>query len=131
MDTNDDDKLRLDKWLWAARFFKTRALAAEAVGGGKVHVNGSRAKPAHALHIGDRLEIRKGADQFVVRVSALCDRRGPAKAAAELYEETPESRAARELIAEQRRLVNLAVPRPSKRPDKKQRRQIIRFTGKV
>jgi ribosome-associated heat shock protein Hsp15 len=128
---DDDDRLRLDKWLWAARFFKTRVLAAEAVGGGKVHVNGQRAKPAHALRIGEVLNIRKGPYEFVVIVKMLSAQRGPAPAAAKLYEETAEGRAARERFIEQRRLVNLAAPRPVRRPDKKQRRQIIRFTGKV
>jgi ribosome-associated heat shock protein Hsp15 len=128
--SDNADRLRLDKWLWAARFFKTRILAAEAVGGGKVHVNGQRAKPAHALRIGDVLAIRKGPYEFVVTVKALSAQRGPAPAATQLYEETAESRATRELAAEQRRLVNLSIPRPDRRPDKKQRRQIIRFTGK-
>lgn len=131
MDEQDEERLRLDKWLWAARFFKTRAVAAEAVGGGKVHVNGQRVKPAHTVHVGDLLEIRKGPYQFTVAVRELSARRGPATAAARLYEETAESRAAREEFAEQRRLTNLAAPRQSKRPDKRQRRQIIRFTGKA
>ena len=131
MDEHRDDRLRLDKWLWAARFFKTRALAAEAAGGGKVHVNGQRAKPACALQVGDVLEIRKGPYEFVVAVKRLSARRGGGAEAAQLYEETPESRAAREHLSEQRRLFNLAAPRPAKRPDKRQRRHIIRFTGKA
>jgi len=130
MDAHEETRLRLDKWLWAARFFKTRALATAAVAGGKVHVNGQRVKPAHALRIGDLLQIRKGPYQFVVAVRAVNARRGPAAAAAQLYEESAESRAMREQLAEQRRLVNLGAPRPDKRPDKRQRRQIIRFTGK-
>jgi len=129
METNND-KVRLDKWLWAARFFKTRSLAAEAVNGGKIHVNGNRAKAAHGVRIGDHLRIRKGPYEFMVTIQDVSERRGPASVAALLYEESEESRAARALLSEQRRLVELATPRPSKRPDKKQRRQLSRFTGK-
>jgi ribosome-associated heat shock protein Hsp15 len=125
-----NDKVRLDKWLWAARFFKTRPLAAEAVSGGKVHINGNRAKPAHGVNIGDEMHIRKGPYEFIVTVTGLSARRGPAKAAALLYEETPASREARALLSEQHRLVRIASPRHEGRPNKRQRRQIIRFTGK-
>lgn len=126
----ENDKVRLDKWLWAARFFKTRSLAAEAVSGGKVHIKGIRAKPAHGVGIGDEMRIRKGPYEFIVIVTGLSTRRGPAQAAALLYEETPASRAARALLAEQHRLTHLATPRSEGRPNKRQRRQIIRFTGK-
>ncbi len=122
------DRLRLDKWLWAARFFKTRALASEAVDGGKVHLNGARVKPAHAVRPGDRLEIRRGFDEFEVFVRALSDMRGPAALAQALYEETEASRARREADAERRRLLAAANPRPESRPDKKSRRRIVRFT---
>jgi len=126
----DNDKVRLDKWLWAARFYKTRPLAAEAVSGGKVHINGNRAKPAHGVDIGDEMRIRKGPYEFIVIVTGLSARRGPAKTAALLYEETPASREARAQLAEQHRLASLSSPRHEGRPNKRQRRQIIRFTGK-
>jgi ribosome-associated heat shock protein Hsp15 len=123
-------KVRLDKWLWAARFFKTRTLAVEAIAGGKVHVNGNRVKAAHGVAIGDQLRIRKGPYEFVVMVKELSIRRGPAPAARLLYEETPESRATRDQLAELHRLSVLATPHSDKRPNKKQRRQITRFIGK-
>lgn len=123
-------KVRLDKWLWAARFFKTRTLAVEAIAGGKVHINGNRVKPAHGVAAGDRLNIRKGPYEFVVLVKELSTKRGPAQAAALLYEETPASRAARSELAELHRLSALAAPHTDKRPNKKQRRQISRFIGK-
>lgn len=122
-----DERLRLDKWLWAARFFKTRALAQQAISGGKVHLNGERVKPAHAVAQGDTLEITKGVDHLVVVVDALSGKRGPAKVAQALYTETEESVERRERFAEQRKLANQAIPRPQRRPDKKQRRKLIRF----
>lgn len=122
------DRIRLDKWLWAARFFKTRSLATEAVNGGKVHVNDQRVKPARSLAPGDRLDIQRGHERFTVVVRALSERRGPAREAVELYEETPESLQRRQVRAEQRRLQTQPAPQPPGRPDKKARRQIIRFT---
>lgn len=129
---NDDIRVRLDKWLWAARFFKTRALATEAINGGHVHVNGSRVKPARVLQVGDTLEISKGASfDITVVVRELSARRGPAAAAVKLYEETPESRQRRERRAEERRLLaGGGSAAPEHRPDKRERRHIIRFTGK-
>ena len=124
------DKVRLDKWLWAARFFKTRALAAEAINGGHVHLNGSRVKPARAVNIGDELHITKGSEVFVVLVESLSDRRGPASVAQQLYKESEDSREKREQYAEQRRLERANDTRPERRPDKRARRLIIRFTGK-
>lgn len=126
----DGDKVRLDKWLWAARFFKARAQATEAVEGGKVHVNGARAKPARPVRLGDRLEIRRGEEEFTVIVRELSDRRGPASVAQGLYEETEESRVRRMQLCEERRLHAALSPVPSQRPNKQQRRRIIRFTGK-
>jgi ribosome-associated heat shock protein Hsp15 len=123
-------KVRIDKWLWAARFFKTRSLAAEAVNGGKVHINGNRIKQSHEVRVGDIVQIRKGPYQFIVIVKEASAKRGPALSAAMLSEETQDSRTARELLAEQLRLAVRSTPRPVKRPDKRQRRQIIRFTGK-
>jgi ribosome-associated heat shock protein Hsp15 len=94
------ERVRIDKWIWAARFFKTRSAATEAVAGGHVKVNGARAKPSREVAVGERVEVRTSADRWTVDVRALADRRGPAAAARALYEETPESAAARE----QRRL---------------------------
>lgn len=124
------DKVRLDKWLWAARFFKTRALATEAINGGHVHLNGSRPKPARNLSIGDELSISKGQDTFEITVLQLSDKRGPATIARQLYQEDEQSRLKREHLAEQRRLEAAAQPRQQRRPDKKGRRQIIRFINK-
>ena len=121
------DKVRLDKWLWAARFFKTRALATEAINGGHVHLNGSRPKPSRNLSIGDELTIKKGQDSFEDTVLLLADKRGPATIAQQLYAEDEASRLKREEMAEQRRLEAAAQPRQQKRPDKQGRRQIIRF----
>ena len=126
----EQGKVRLDTWLWAARFFKTRALATEAINGGHVHLNGHRPKPSRPLSPGDELIIRRGQDEFRITVRALSDRRGPASVAQQLYEESEEGREARERLAEQRRLQAAAEPRPAKRPDKKGRRQIIRFTNR-
>jgi ribosome-associated heat shock protein Hsp15 len=123
-------KVRIDKWLWAARFFKTRSLAAEAVSGGKVHINSNRIKPSHEVRVGEVVQIRKGPYQFIIIVKEVSARRGPAQSAAMLYEETQASRTAREVLAEQLRLDDRSTPRSYKRPDKKQRRQIIRFIGK-
>ena len=121
------DKTRLDKWLWAARFYKTRTLATEAITGGHVHVNGQRVKPARQIQIGDVLTIRKPPEEFIISVVQLSERRGPASAAQQLYTEAETSRQQRELLREQRRQLALHNPRPDKRPDKRQRRRIIRF----
>ena len=125
-----EDRCRLDKWLWAARFFKTRPLAVEAVEGGKVHLNGQRVKPSRAVKAGDRLSIRRGQESFEITVLALSTRRGPASVAQTLYQESEQSRQRREAEAEQRRLLAASTPQPSRRPDKKARRQIHRFVRK-
>lgn len=125
-----DVSVRIDKWLWAARFFKTRSLAAEAVAGGKVHVDGQRVKPARAVRVGDEVRIRKGALEFTVHVCAVSARRGSASVAQTLYEETATSIAARQALAEQRKLAALASPGVGAKPDKRSRRQIIRFIRK-
>jgi ribosome-associated heat shock protein Hsp15 len=119
----------VDKWLWAARFFKTRSLASEAVDGGKVHVNGDRVKAARALRLGDRLEIRRGTEQLEVVVLVLSEQRGPATAAQALYEETEASVTRREAQAAQQRIAALAnpAPRSTGRPDKRSRRNITRL----
>lgn len=119
--------LRLDKWLWGARFFRTRSLATAAVAGGKVHVNGERAKPSRTVRAGDRLQITAGFDAFEVTVLGLPARRGPAAEARTLYEETAASVARRERIREQRRLAAQAVPQTPGRPDKKTRRALLRL----
>ena len=120
------EKIRLDRWLWAARWFKTRALATQAVTGGKVHLNGRRVKPSADLHVGDDLRIVRGPYTFAVVVSRLAERRGSAKDAALLYEETDESREAREL----RRIQLRDMPVPSYegkgRPTKRERRKLER-----
>lgn len=122
------DRVRLDKWLWAARFFKTRALATEAVAGGKVHAGGQRCKPSHLVRLGEMLRIQRGPEEYVVAVKALSDRRGPASVAVLLYEETVESRQQREALREQRRLERSFFPQPAGRPTKQDRRHIVRFT---
>jgi len=126
-----EDKVRIDKWLWAARFFKTRSMAAQAVSGGKVHVNGARVKPARVVQAGEELRIRRGELEFIVVVQAVSDKRRPAKEAQLLYEETEESIRQRENTREQKRLE--AADRmygPMKRPDKRERRKIRKFTRK-
>ena len=120
----------LNKWLWAARFFKTRALATEAINGGHVHLNGVRVKPSRTVQVGDQLEIRRAREEFEVTVTGLSERRGPASEAAMLYSESEASRLKREQLAEQQRLLASGESAPQRRPDKKARRQIIRFTGK-
>jgi len=119
--------LRLDKWLWAARFFKTRALAAEAIDGGKVEVNGDRAKRSRAVHAGDRVRIRLGPYEHQVTVTGISERRGNAALAATLYVESAESRAAREHLAEQHRLARTAFDFGEGKPSKQQRREIRRL----
>jgi ribosome-associated heat shock protein Hsp15 len=118
------DSVRIDKWLWAARFFKTRSLAAQAVGGGKVQLNGARVKPARALKPGDELGIHKSGYEYQVRVVLLSERRGPAKVAQTLYEESEESIKKREVLREQHRLAGASTPHPQRKPDKKARRQL-------
>jgi ribosome-associated heat shock protein Hsp15 len=118
------ERVRIDKWLWAARFFKTRGAATDAVTGGHVHVNGERVKPARDVKEGDRLEIRRGQTRFTVVVTGLAERRGPASAAAELYEETPESIADREKQRDQRRLAKPLGADLSERPTKRDRRRL-------
>lgn len=125
MTDHDDLAVRLDKWLWAARFFKTRSLATDAINGGKVRINDSRVKPSRRLKCGDSLRIRKGSLEWTVTVTQLSDRRGNAVTARERYEESPASRQARE---NQRRQRREAGPQPTQRPDKKSRRRIHRFT---
>lgn len=122
-----DAGMRLDKWLWAARFFKTRSLATQAVNGGKVHLNGARVKPSRLLRPGDELTIQRGTERYEVEVLGLAAQRRPAAEAQKLYAESEASRRAREDLREQRRLQRQAEPVPARRPDKRQRRQIRHF----
>lgn len=119
--------VRIDKWLWAARFFKTRGLATEMVNGGHVQLNGERVKPAKAVQKGDVLSIVRGQETFVVMVTGLAEKRGSAEIAQGLYEESAASVVAREKQRELRKLDAASGPAPKNRPDKKSRRQIIRF----
>jgi ribosome-associated heat shock protein Hsp15 len=127
---HEDGRVRLDKWLWAARFFKTRALAAEAVEGGKVQVNGDRPKRARPLQVGDEVRVRLGPYEHTISVRALSARRGPASEAAGLYEETPSSRAAREALAIQLKSLHAVFGPDKGRPTKKDRREIERLKGR-
>jgi ribosome-associated heat shock protein Hsp15 len=129
-DTQDSstDRVRIDKWLWAARFYKTRSLAAEAIGGGKVSVNGDGVKPAKMVQVGDEIRIRLGPFEHAVTVRGLSERRGPASVAQTLYEETAASLATREKLAEQLRMAPAAFVYEDKgRPTKRDRRDIERF----
>ena len=122
-----DSSVRLDKWLWAARFFKTRSVAREAVSGGKVHLNGNRAKPGRTIKTGDELRIQRGDEEYIITILEPSIRRGPAVVARTLYEESEESRIRREKLAEERRLKHQENAAPVRRPDKRQRRHIVRF----
>jgi ribosome-associated heat shock protein Hsp15 len=126
-DSGADERTRIDKWLWAARFYKTRALAAEAVAGGKVEVNGERVKRAKALQAGDELRIRQPPYDYYIVVRTLSHHRGPAAEAVLLYEETSESRAAREKLAVQLKSLHSAFVPQRGRPTKKNRREIEQF----
>jgi ribosome-associated heat shock protein Hsp15 len=127
--TNDEntDNHRLDKWLWHARFFKTRSLAAAAISGGKVHLNAERVKPAHRVRIGDRLSLSLQGIVAEFEVLGLPLRRGPAAEAQAHYLETPASAERRAKLREQQRLAQLSRPRPDARPDKRDRRRLMRL----
>jgi len=125
--TGPTQSVRIDKWLWAARFFKTRNLAADAVEGGKVHLNGARTKPAHSLRTGDELTIRRGPYEWTVVVRDLNERRGPGSEAQKLYEESEESKKSREALAAQLRLESPPGFGSEGRPTKKNRRDILGF----
>lgn len=120
-------RTRLDKWLWAARFFKTRNLAIEAINGGKIHLNQQRAKPAKEIHIGDELRIRKEHLEFTIIIKALATQRRSAPEAAQLYEETAESISKRQQLTELHRQESGYRPQGSGRPTKKDRRLIHQF----
>jgi len=122
------ESIRIDKWLWAARFFKTRSLAADAVTGGKIDVNGARAKPSRIMRLGDKLSIRRGPYESTVVVKGLAKLRGPASEAQLLYEETEESIRRRELTSAQLKLERPPEFHSPGRPSKKDRRAVLRFT---
>ena len=126
----NNEAIRLDKWLWAARFFKTRSMAAQAINGGKVHVNGNRVKAARNVSVGDQLRITIGFMEFNITVLALAKFRRPAKEASLLYIESEESIKAREEQRELRRMANAGYAGPVKKPSKRDRRKIKSFTGK-
>lgn len=123
----EEPEIRLDKWLWAARFYKTRAIAREMVDGGKVHYNGQRAKPSKLVEVGAEIRLRQGNDEKTVRIAALSIQRRGANEAQQLYTETAESITKRESISQARKLNALTMPHPERRPDKKERRDLIKF----
>jgi len=122
--------LRLDKWLWASRFFKTRKLATEAINGGKVHLNGVRIKPSRAVKAGDMLDITREGFRYHIEVLGLNDKRRPAKEAQRLYEEDEESIRKREQERELRKLNSASVHQSDKKPNKKERRQMDKWRGR-
>jgi ribosome-associated heat shock protein Hsp15 len=121
--------IRIDKWLWAARFFKTRALASRACDLGRIRSNGVEAKPAREVRLGDKLHIRNEGGEFEVEVLKLSDVRGPASVAQALYRETDASKEARIKLAEERKAMQQYAPQPERRPSKRDRRRIIQFRG--
>lgn len=124
------DTVRLDKWLWAARFFKTRSSAAKAITGGKVHINGHRPKRSAPVRVGDRVRIRRGLYEYQVVVRELSEHRGPANVAETLYDETADSIRGRERMKLQRKVAPTFSFREKGRPSKKERRQLRRLKGK-
>lgn len=122
-----EGEVRLDKWLWAARFYKTRSLARQGVEGGKVHVDGQRAKASKPMSVGQQITLRQGQDQRTVTVLAISDKRGGAPQAALLYEESAESIAVREQASAAQRATRVSAPIPDHRPSKKERRDLQRF----
>ena len=130
MSGHDGDAQRLDKWLWAARFFKTRPLAVEAINGGKVQVDGQRAKPGRAVRPGARLIVHKGELEWQIEIMALAKQRRPAIEAALLYQEDEESRAKRQALVQERREAGAQPPTLRGRPTKRDRRQLGEFTGR-
>jgi ribosome-associated heat shock protein Hsp15 len=127
MSSEKSDSHRLDKWLWHARFFKTRSLATTAIDGGKVHLNAERVKPSHRVRIGDRLSLSLQGIVAEFEVQGLPERRGPAAEAISHYLETAASAQRRVRLREQQRLANISRPRPEGRPDKRERRRLMRL----
>ncbi len=124
------DKLRVDRWLWCARFFKTRALASKEVNGGKVHVNGNRVKSSFMLKVGDQLKITKGLHELVVDVFLLEGKRGSAKVAVLMYTETADSIERRERLNELNKISRQHLESPKRKPDKRQRRELMKIRNK-
>jgi ribosome-associated heat shock protein Hsp15 len=123
------DSMRMDKWLWAARFFKTRALAAKACDLGRIRTRDIEAKPAREVHVGDMLRIRNEGGEFEVAVLGLSEMRGPASVAQALYRETEASKELRQKAAEERKAMQQFAPLPERRPSKRDRRRIVQFRG--
>lgn len=124
--SSQSETVRLDKWLWAARFYRTRSIARNMVDGGKVHYNGQRSKPSKIVELGATISLRQGNEEKTVVIEKISEQRRGAPEAQALYSETPESVTKREHFAQQRKL-NAHSPSPERRPDKKQRRDIIKF----
>lgn len=129
-ETPDDEPMRIDRWLFFVRLYKSRSLAGEAVSGGRVHVNGERVKPARVVRIGDQIAFNRGAVPFDCEVIALPLRRGPAPEAAACYRESEASLARRAQFAERMRTATAFAPRPDTRPDKHERRELRRIRGR-
>ncbi|PHM74031.1 ribosome-associated heat shock protein Hsp15 [Xenorhabdus kozodoii] len=127
MQNSGTDQVRLDKWLWAARFYKTRSIAREMIEGGKVHYNGQRSKPSKLVELNAKIKLRQGNDEKTVLVLALSGHRRSATDAQQLYQETAESIINREKMASARKMNALTMPHPDRRPDKKERRTLIKF----
>jgi ribosome-associated heat shock protein Hsp15 len=124
--SNDPAKVRLDRWLWAASFYKTRSAAKDAIDGGRVHCGGQRAKPSKEVGVGTELEISRGESDYIVVITAIAQRRGSAAEAERLYRETPESAERRAEVAKQRRLLG-PMSAPQMRPDRRDRRELMRL----
>jgi ribosome-associated heat shock protein Hsp15 len=124
------DSIRIDKWLWTSRFFKTRPLASDAVNGGKVHLNGQRVKAGRTVKTGDVLAIQKDSDLYVVTITAINNTRRPAKEASLTYDESEQSRLKREQEQENKKLASAMRPVPQRRPDKREREQLRQFKQK-
>lgn len=127
MEKSPDTRVRIDKWLWAARFYKTRSIAKTAIEGGKVYYNGNRTKVSKEIQVGDTIRVRQGYDEKTVTVAAISDRRGNATLAATLYLETQESVDAREAARQARKAAGLGAQIHSERPNKQQRRKLQQF----
>ena len=130
-DNSPMDSLRIDKWLWAARFFKTRALASKACDLGRILSNGHEAKPSREVHVGDKLEVKNEGGDFQIEVLALSQMRGPAAVAQTLYRESETSKEARAKAAAERKAMQQFAPLPERRPSKRDRRRIIQFRGRL
>ncbi|MGK3142436.1 ribosome-associated heat shock protein Hsp15 [Pantoea sp. C2G6] len=127
MKEKESEAVRLDKWLWAARFYKTRAIAREMIEGGKVHYNGQRTKPGKVVELNAELTLRQGNDERTVVVADVSTQRRPASEAQQLYQETAASIEKREKMAQARKMNALTMPHPDRRPDKKERRDLMKF----